>query len=52
MAYHHHMSTVIETDSDIAHLMDNTGPAVGLLADTGHSAFAGGDWLRSASNVL
>ena len=45
MAYHHHMSTVIERDDDVARLMDATGDAVGLLADTGHSAFAGGDWM-------
>src|SRR5260370_37251647 len=25
--------------------MESTGPAVGLLVDTGHSAYAGGDWL-------
>ncbi len=43
MAYHHHMGTVIETEREIDLLMDNTGPNVGLLIDTGHLAFAGGE---------
>lgn len=43
MAYHHHMGTVIEDDRDVDFLMQNTGEAVGLLADSGHIAFAGGD---------
>jgi inosose dehydratase len=45
MAYHPHMGTVVETDEDIDRLMAATGPAVGLLVDTGHVAYAGGDWL-------
>jgi inosose dehydratase len=43
MAYHHHMGTVVETDQEVDKLMANTGPAVGLLYDSGHSAFSGGD---------
>jgi inosose dehydratase len=43
MAFHHHMGTVIETDTEIDRLMAESGPAVGLLFDSGHSAFAGGD---------
>lgn len=43
MAFHHHMGTIVETDAEIALLMKNTGQAVGLLYDTGHSAFSGGD---------
>ena len=43
MAYHPHMGTVIETDDDIDRLMANTGPSVGLLIDTGHVTYAGGD---------
>jgi inosose dehydratase len=43
MTYHHHMGTVIETQREIDLLMANTGAAVGLLLDTGHLAFAGGD---------
>jgi inosose dehydratase len=56
LAYHHHMGTVVETDTEIDALMANTGPAVGLLVDTGHSAYAGGDWLavtrRHAARVV
>ncbi|TXL72811.1 myo-inosose-2 dehydratase [Vineibacter terrae] len=45
MTYHHHMGTIVETDADIDLLMAHTGPAVGLLVDTGHIAYAGGDLL-------
>lgn len=43
MAYHHHMGTVVETEREVDLLMNYTGEAVGLLLDTGHLAFAGGD---------
>src|SRR5262249_36115953 len=43
MAYHHHMGTVVETEPEIDHLMAVTGEAVGLLLDTGHLTYAGGD---------
>jgi len=43
MAFHHHMGTIIETDEEVDRLMASTGPAAGLLYDTGHSAFSGGD---------
>ena len=43
MAYHHHMGTVIETEAEVDRLMEMTGPSVGLLLDTGHLHFAGGD---------
>jgi inosose dehydratase len=43
MAFHHHMGTIVETDAEVDLLMRHTGAAVGLLYDTGHSAFAGGD---------
>ena len=43
MAYHHHMGTVFETESEVDLLMANTGEAVGLLIDTGHMTYAGGD---------
>lgn len=56
LAYHHHMGTVVETDDEIDQLMAATGPAVGLLVDTGHAAYAGGDWLavtrRHAARVV
>lgn len=44
MTFHHHMGTVVETEADIDLLMEATDPAsVGLLFDTGHLTFAGGD---------
>lgn len=43
MTYHHHMGTVIETEDEIDLLMANSDVAVGLLLDTGHLTFAGGD---------
>lgn len=46
MAFHHHMGTIVETDAEVDRLMSVTGSSVGLLYDTGHSAFSGGDPLR------
>ena len=43
MAYHHHMGTAIESERDVDLLMEHSGAAVGLLVDSGHAAFAGGD---------
>ncbi|MEO8165978.1 MAG: myo-inosose-2 dehydratase, partial [Betaproteobacteria bacterium] len=43
LAYHHHMGAYVETVTDIDRLMSLTGPAVGLLLDSGHITFAGGD---------
>ena len=43
MAYHHHMGTVVENQREIDLLMGATGSAVGLLLDTGHLIYAGGD---------
>lgn len=43
MAFHHHMGTIVETDAEVGLLMQHTGEAVGLLYDTGHSIFSGGD---------
>jgi len=43
LAYHHHMGTVIETQAEIDRLMAVTGPEVGLLLDSGHLSFSGGD---------
>jgi len=45
LAYHHHMGTVIETADEVDTLMQLTGDNVGLLLDTGHITFAGGDAL-------
>lgn len=43
MAFHHHMGTVVESDKDVDMLMANSSEAVGLLYDTGHCVFSGGD---------
>ena len=43
MAFHHHMGTIVQTDAEIDRLMATTGEAAGLLYDTGHCLFAGGD---------
>ena len=43
LAFHHHMGTIVETDVETDRLMAVTGDAVGLLFDTGHSAFSGGN---------
>jgi inosose dehydratase len=48
LAYHHHMGTVIESQADVDRLMASTGPEVGLLLDTGHLTFAGGDPAKAA----
>lgn len=49
MAYHHHMGTLIETEAEIDRMMAGTRH-VGLLLDTGHLTFAGGDPVRAARN--
>jgi len=43
IAYHHHMGTVVQSQQEIDLLMENTGDAVGLLLDTGHLTYAGGN---------
>ena len=48
LAFHHHMATAIETEDDVDRLMNFSGEAVGLLFDTGHITFAGGDPLLMA----
>ena len=45
LTYHHHMGTIVESQREIDLLMQNTGPAVGLLIDTGHLTYAGADVL-------
>jgi len=41
LAYHHHMGTVVESEDEIDRFMGATGPATGLLFDTGHCYFGG-----------
>ena len=46
MAYHHHMGTVIQSEDEVDRMMDST-KSVGLLLDSGHLTFAGGDPMRA-----
>jgi inosose dehydratase len=43
LAFHHHMGTVVQTEDEIDRLMRDTPDDVGLLLDTGHLVYAGGD---------
>jgi inosose dehydratase len=43
LAYHHHMGAYVETPDDVDRLMESVGDEVGLLFDSGHMTFAGGD---------
>jgi len=43
LAYHHHMGTPVQTETEVDRLMAQTGDSVRLLLDTGHLAFAGAD---------
>ena len=45
LAYHHHMGAYCESPADLDTLMRLTDANVGLLFDTGHITFAGGDAL-------
>ena len=43
LGYHHHMGAYVESAEDIDRLMAYTGAEVGLLFDSGHAYFGGGD---------
>jgi inosose dehydratase len=43
LGYHHHMGAYVQSPADVDKLMAVTGQGVGLLFDTGHITFAGGD---------
>jgi inosose dehydratase len=43
LAYHHHMGAYVESPEDIDRVMAYTGDEVGLLFDSGHAYFGGGD---------
>ena len=46
--FHHHCATFVETSEEIDELMSRTDPSLlGLCLDTGHSAFGGGNPLRT-----
>ena len=46
LAYHHHMGTVIQGEDEVDRMMAGT-KSVGLLLDSGHLTFAGGDPMRA-----
>tara|TARA_B100000427_G_scaffold2096_1_gene2057 strand:+ start:1381 stop:2280 length:900 start_codon:yes stop_codon:yes gene_type:complete len=46
LAYHHHMGTVIETQSDTERLIENTSDEVKITLDTGHMLFAKGNSIK------
>ena len=48
LAYHHHMGTVVQTEEELDRLLAVSGETVGLLLDTGHLTFAGGNVLGVA----
>jgi inosose dehydratase len=43
MAFHHHVGTIVQSDQEVDRMLGNSGDSVGLLYDTGHCLFAGGD---------
>ncbi len=43
LAYHHHLGTVVQSQAEVERLVQDTPPEVGLLLDTGHLYYAGGD---------
>ncbi len=45
LTFHHHMGTGVENETELDLTMAHTGEALGLLVDTGHLVFAGGDIL-------
>ena len=50
LAYHHHMGTIIETQSDTERLIENTSDEVKLTLDTGHMLFAQGNTKKILEN--
>lgn len=48
LVYHHHMGTIVQTEAEIDRFMQVTGDAVGLLLDTGHATWGGGEPARIA----
>ena len=52
LAYHHHMGTVIETESETRRLIESTNDDVKLLIDTGHMLFAGGNTIKLTEDFI
>ncbi len=47
LSFHHHMATVVETETELDLFMKYSGPGIPLLLDAGHLEFAGGNALRA-----
>ena len=43
LVYHHHMGTIVQSETDVHAFMAATGPSVHLLLDTGHATWGGAD---------
>ena len=52
LGYHHHMGAYVESPDDIDRVMAHTGDEVGLLFDSGHAYFGGGDPLSILSKHI
>jgi inosose dehydratase len=52
LGYHHHMGAYVESPDDIDRVMAYTGDEVGLLFDSGHAYFGGGDPLSILSKHI
>lgn len=52
LAYHHHMGAYCESPADLDTLMQLTTKNVGLLFDTGHITFAGGNALAELKKYI
>tara|TARA_B100000287_G_scaffold324221_1_gene308312 strand:+ start:200 stop:1096 length:897 start_codon:yes stop_codon:yes gene_type:complete len=50
LTLHHHMGTAVQDEKEIDIIMHETRDSVGLLLDTGHLVFAGGDINRVINN--
>ena len=48
LVYHHHMGTIVESETDIDAFMAATGEAAHLLLDTGHATWGGADPVKLA----
>lgn len=52
LVYHHHMGTIVESETEIDLLMQHTGAHTRLLLDTGHCLFGGGSPERVAAKHM
>ena len=48
-AYHHHVGAVVQFENEVDRFLACTAPETGLLFDTGHLRFAGGDPVAAIS---